>query len=42
VEEELFGRLAWWMRETGDPILAGPVPTERWRRQVEAIRNCNA
>lgn len=36
VRRELDARLWAWMRETGDPLLDGPVPSPAYRRAMEA------
>lgn len=36
VERELDARLWRWLEETGDPLLAGPVPSPAYRRAMTA------
>jgi N-sulfoglucosamine sulfohydrolase len=36
VQEELSAELWRWMRETGDPLLEGPVPSPRYRLAMES------
>jgi hypothetical protein len=35
IEGELSERLWSWMRETGDPLLEGPVASPRYRAALE-------
>ena len=37
IEATLEAKLANWMRETGDPLLDGPVPSPFYRRAVEGL-----
>ena len=36
VEEQLSAALWAWMRDTGDPLLNGPVPSPRYRRAMQS------
>lgn len=38
VERDLAEALAAWMRETGDPLLEGPIRSRYYERSIEAVR----
>ncbi len=38
VQAELTERLLGWMRDTGDPLLDGPVPSPAYRARIEMLR----
>ena len=41
LEQNLTEKLVTWMRDTGDPLLRGPVPSPHYRRTLDALPSEN-
>jgi arylsulfatase A-like enzyme len=42
IRQELLGTLYAWMRDTGDPILNGPIPSPYYHRAIDLLRGAAA